>query len=66
MKVKMTGLYHLNDTRPAWYRKLGDCFDFVNTEDAASELTKEEVDKVMEHKDWYMKMYGASEMAVVE
>lgn len=65
MIIKMTGLYGLENTF-AYYRKLGDCFDFVNSIEYASELTKEEVEVVFEHKDWYLKQYAAKNLMVID
>lgn len=65
MIIKMTGLYGLKDTS-AYYRKCGDCFDFVNSIEYASELTKEEVERVVEHKEWYLKQYAAKNLEVID
>lgn len=65
MIIKMAGLYGLADCS-AYYRKLGNCFDFVNSIQYASELTKEEVETVFEHKDWYLKQYAAKDLTVID
>lgn len=65
MIIKMTGLYGLEDCS-AYYRKDRDCFDFVNSLQYASELTKEEVETVFEHKDWYLKQYAAKDLTVID
>lgn len=65
MKIKMTNLYGLEGTE-AYYRENGDCFDFVNRAEFASELTEEKVAKVMNSADWYCKQYGASALEIVQ
>jgi len=63
MVVKMSGLYHIEDGRPAYYRKQGKhCFDFVNSRQLASDLTEQEADEVLEHDAYYLNMYGASKI----
>ena len=64
MIIKMTGLYGLENS-DAYYRKLGLCFDFVNSIEHASELTADEVAKVTRHKDWYLKQYGAKDLEII-
>ena len=60
MKVYIKNLYGINDGRKAYYRKQGiGCFDFVNQKKFASDLTAEEVAKILAHSDFYTKMYGA-------
>lgn len=64
MYIKMIGLYGF-ETQKAWFRKLGDGFDFVNHKEFASDLTAEEASRVMEHSDWYCDQYQA-EVLIVE
>lgn len=46
--------------RKAHYRKQGIyCFDFVNDKALATDLTEQEVSKILEHADYYLKQYGA-------
>lgn len=52
------------DGRKAYFRKIGDCFDFVNRKEFASFLTWEEAKRVLQYKEWYCKQYGASYMDV--
>lgn len=67
MKVYIYNLYGIKDGKRAYYRKNGDyCFDFVNSIEFASELTEEEVNEIMEHKDWYCKQFNAEGMEKVE
>lgn len=66
MKIFIKNLYGLNDGKKAYYRKLGLCFDFVNKEEFASDLTEDEVKRVLDHGEWYMKQYNASEIGVQE
>ena len=64
MKVFIKNLYGINDGRKAYYRKQGDCFDFVNSKEFASDLTEEEVAKVMNHAEWYKNQYKANEIGI--
>lgn len=64
MKVYIKNLYGFNDGKKAYYRKLGLCFDFVNSKQFASDLTKEEAEKVLAHGEWYKKQYNASEIGI--
>lgn len=66
MIVKMIGLYGLENQK-AYFRKVGKyCFDFVNDKKFASDLSKEEAEKVMENKDWYLKNYNADIMFIMD
>lgn len=65
MIIKMTGLYGYAHVS-SYYRKDGYCFDFVSDLQYASQLTKEEVETVFEHKDWYLKQYGAKNLVVID
>ena len=49
-----------------WYRKLGDCFDFVSQKEFASDLTEEECETIMATKERYCKMYDAFALIVIE
>ena len=62
MYIKMVGLYGFENTK-AYYRKIGDgCFDFVNNKKFASDITREEAEKIMKSQDWYLKQYNAEFM----
>lgn len=61
MKLYIKNLYGIKNDRKAYYRKVGDyCFEFVSKKEGASDLTAEEIVKVMEHSDFYTRMYGAN------
>lgn len=64
MKVYIKNLYGIKDGRKAYYRKLGDCFDFVNSIEFASDLTNGEVEKIMIHGEWYKDQFKASDIGV--
>ena len=67
MKVYIKNLYGINDGIKAYYRKLGDsCFNFVSDKKYSSDLTKDEVKKIMQYAEWYKNQYKASEMGVEE
>ena len=64
MKIYIKNLYGINDGRKRYYRKVGDgCFDFGSKE-RASDLTRDEVEKIMQHAEWYKTQYKASEIGV--
>ena len=65
MFVKMVGLYGERDDRsPAWYRKLGDCFDFVGDKKYATDLTEEQVKEIINSKEFYLRMFNAKDLIV--
>lgn len=64
MRIAIVNLYGSQDGDKAYYRKLGLCFDFVNNKNLASELTEKEAVNVLEHKDFYLKMFGAEKMII--
>ena len=65
MYIKMIGLYGMENSK-AYYRKIGDgCFDFVNDKKFASDITREEAEKIMENQDWYLKQYKAEFMVMM-
>lgn len=64
MKIAIVNLYGLKDGNKAYYRKLGCCFDFVSDKAYASNLTEEEAVDVLNHKDFYLKMYNAEKMVI--
>lgn len=66
MKIYIQNLYGINDGKKAYYRKSGDCFDFVNSITYATSLTKDEADKIMLHKDYYLKQFNADTMGIEE
>ena len=62
MYIKMVGLYGMENHK-AYFREIGDgCFDFVNDKKFASDITREEAEKIMESQDWYLKQYNAEFM----
>lgn len=65
MKIMMCGLYGIDDCK-AYYRKAGDCFDFCNSKEFASELEKEEADRILKCGDWYCKQYGAKSIEAID
>ena len=66
MIIKIIGLYGLDNTK-AYFRKSGDgCFDFVNNKKYASNLSSEEAEEVMKHKDWYLNNYEADIMLIID
>ena len=64
MYIKMIGLYGFENQK-AWFRKRGDCFDFVSRKEFASDLNEEEAVQVMEYKEWYCNQYQA-ELLIIE
>lgn len=65
MKVYLNNLYGINDGVKAYYRKQGIyCFDFVNDKKDASELTKEDTEKILAYSEFYKKQYNANEIGV--
>ena len=64
MYIVIHNLYGLKDGRKAYYRKLGDRFDFVPDKQFATDLTRQECEKIISNKDWYCKQYNASDMTV--
>lgn len=60
MYVKMIGKHG----DESYYRKLGDCFDFVWDKEFGTDLTEEQAKVIMEGKDAYCKWYGASNLVV--
>lgn len=69
MFVKLIGLYHLDKEDPknsAYYQTVGTyCYQFTSNKDNATDLTQEQVDTIMKHKNDYCKQYGASDMVAV-
>jgi hypothetical protein len=64
-KIAITNLYGIKDGDKAYYRKLGrHGFDFQWPKKLGSELTDEEVDDILKHKEYYLKQFGAEEMIV--
>ena len=65
MKIFIKNLYGIQDDKKAFYRKQGiGCFDFVNSIEFASDLTKEEVKNILNHSEWYLNQYNADKMGV--
>lgn len=63
MIIKMVGLYGFDNAK-AYFRKIGDCF--VSNKKYASNLSSEEAEEVMKHKDWYLNNYKADIMFVID
>ncbi len=64
--VILRNLYHIEDDTVAYFRNQGiGCFDFVSDKKFASKFTKEEAEAITKHTDYYIRMYGASEMAII-
>ena len=70
MFVVMHNLYGIkdkNDERKVWYKNVGSgCFGFVGDKKYASDMTKEECEKVIQSSDYYCKMFNASHMSIEE
>lgn len=67
MIVVMRGLYHEASSGPAYFQNIGDgCFQFTSSREDASDMTLEECQKVVDGKEYYLKMYGASELVIEE
>jgi len=65
MKVAIVNLHGIKDGDKAYYRKLGLCYDFVSDKTiSGTELTEAEAINVLNHKDYYLKMYGAEKMVI--
>lgn len=66
MFIYIQNLYGANDGKKAYYRKIHDCFDFVSSKDKASQLSKEEAEKIMSYAKSYKSQYNASVMGIEE
>lgn len=64
MKVYIQNLYGIKDGRKAYYRKDGDCFDFVNSPVYATNLTREEAEHILSFADFYKKQFNADTMGI--
>lgn len=65
MKIKMIGVYGVEDME-SYFKSMGDgCFEFTWSEDWASDLTEEEAEKILANKSWYRNMYGAKDLVVI-
>lgn len=64
MNIVIHNLHGLNNGNKAYYRKLGDCFDFVSDKKLATDLTQQECEEIISHKEWYCEQYNASDMTV--
>lgn len=63
--IYIENLYGIDDGRKAYFRKQGaGCFDFVNSREYASDLTKEEAEEIMSYASWYRSQYGANTMGI--
>jgi len=66
--VKMTGLYHMEDTCPAYYRNRGDCFDFTGCLELATICPTADDPMLMraiDAADVHLKQYGANKIEIV-
>lgn len=63
MKVVIHNLYHIEGEK-SYYRKLGMCFDFVNSADLATDLTDEECQRIAKSAEWYCDKYGAERLTI--
>ena len=61
----MVGMYGTRNC-DAYYRKIGQCFDFVNDKKLASEFSSEEVKRIVQHTENYLKQYNAEGLMVIE
>lgn len=64
MVVEMVGLYG-DPERKAWYRKEGDCFNFVNDRSLATEIDVDEANEFVLNSDYYLKQFNASDIYVL-
>lgn len=66
MYIKLISLYGMDGD--AYFRRLGSYgFDFVNDIQYATKFTlRSECEQILEHKDWYCKMYNAADMIIEE
>ena len=65
MKIYIKNLYGINDGTKAYYHKQGAyCFNFVSDKKYSSDLTKDEVKKIMQYAECYKNRYKASEIGV--
>ena len=64
MYIVIHNLYGIHDGSKAYYRKSGDCFDFVTDKKFASNLTADECAKIKAHEDFYCNQYNASHMTI--
>lgn len=63
--IKMENLYGQENCN-AYYRKLGHCFDFVNDPKYATKFSnQDEILKILDHAEWYCKMYASEALTVV-
>ena len=66
-RISIANLYGIKDEMKAYMRKQGIyCFDFTWDIKHASEYTDEEAARILEGKDYYLKMYNAERMEVEE
>lgn len=64
MYLALHNLYGMKSDRKSWYRKNGDCFDFVNDKSFATDMTPEECKRVKRHEIYYCLQYNASHMTI--
>lgn len=64
MYIKMIGLYGM-ENRKAYYHKIRDGYFFASDKKYASNITREEAEKIMENQDWYLKQYNAEFMVMI-
>ena len=67
MIIEMIGLYGMSDKEKGYYRKQGTyAYDFVGKKSMASVLTKEEADKIIANKDYYLNQYKAKDIKIIK
>lgn len=67
MIIEMTGLYGLSEKVKGYFKKHGASeYDFVGKKSHATVLSKEEADKIIANKDYYLTQYKAKSIRVIE
>ena len=64
MYIAITNLYGIKDGSKSYFRKLGDCFDFVWKKEFATPLSLEECKNILKDYQWYCKQYNAETMLI--
>lgn len=63
MYVKLVNVHGIEGSF-GWYRKIGDCYDFVHPKELATPMTEEECKAIMKYKEHYCKYYDAKDMVL--
>ena len=67
MIIEMTGLYGMSEKTKGYYRKHGSNeYDFVGKKSHATVLSKEEADKIIANKDYYLNQYKAKDIKIIK